>query len=100
MPKKAMTLLVQLKDIPVVGASGAVFGVLLAFGMMFPNQPLYIYFLIPVKAKYVVIGYGLLEVYFSFSQPGSGIAHVAHIGGMIFGFILIKYWNRKKSNFY
>jgi membrane associated rhomboid family serine protease len=96
---KVMEALTAMKNVPMVGASGAVFGVLLAFGMMFPNQPIYIYFLIPLKAKYLVIIYGLFELYAAVAQPGSQVAHVAHIGGMIFGFILIKYWNHKKSNF-
>jgi membrane associated rhomboid family serine protease len=96
---KVMEALTAMKNVPMVGASGAVFGVLLAFGMMFPNQPIYIYFLIPLKAKYLVIIYGLFELYAAVAQPGSQVAHVAHIGGMIFGFILIKYWNRKKPNF-
>ena len=82
-----------------VGASGAVFGILLAFGMMFPNVPLYILFIpIPIKAKYVVIGYGLFELgagvaNFSFDN----IAHFAHLGGMLFGFILIKIWQRRAA---
>jgi membrane associated rhomboid family serine protease len=97
---KVQEALTAMKNVPMVGASGAVFGVLLAFGMMFPNQPIYIYFLIPLKAKYLVIIYGLFELYAAISEPGSQVAHVAHIGGMIFGFILIKYWNRKKTNFY
>ena len=92
--------LTQLMDIPMVGASGAIYGVLLAFGMMFPNQNIYIYFLFPLKAKYMVIIFGLLEVYSGFSQPGSQIAHFAHVGGMIFGFILIKYWRKRPSNLY
>ena len=87
--------------IPTVGASGAVFGVLLAFGMLFPNTPLFIIpFPFPIKAKWLVIGYGALELYLGFTQPGSNIAHFAHLGGMIFGFILIKYWNRFTRNFY
>jgi membrane associated rhomboid family serine protease len=87
--------LYQLYHIPTVGASGAVFGVLLAFGMMFPNTLIYIYFLFPIKAKYFVILYGLAELYSGFSQPGSNIAHFAHLGGMLFGFILIKLWQRR-----
>jgi membrane associated rhomboid family serine protease len=87
--------LYQLYHIPTVGASGAVFGVLLAFGMMFPNTLIYIYFLFPIKAKYFVIFYGLAELYSGFSQPGSNIAHFAHLGGMLFGFILIKLWQRR-----
>lgn len=86
---------------PTVGASGAVFGILLAFGMLFPNTPLFIIpFPFPIKAKYLVIGYGALELYLGVTQPGSNIAHFAHLGGMIFGFMLIKYWNKTRSNFY
>ncbi len=83
----------------VVGASGAVFGILLAFGMMFPNTVIYLYFAIPIKAKWFVILYGALELYFGFSNMGRGnIAHFAHLGGMIFGFILLKYWKVKRLN--
>ena len=79
-----------------VGASGAVFGILLAFGMIFPNIPLFIMFIpIPVKAKYVVIGYALLEVYLEFRGLDAGVAHLAHLGGMLFGLILITYWKKK-----
>ncbi|MBE0637696.1 MAG: rhomboid family intramembrane serine protease [Bacteroidales bacterium] len=80
----------------VIGASGAVFGILLAFGMLFPNVRLYIYFLFPIKAKYFVIFYGLLELYLGFTQSQSNVAHFAHLGGMIFGFLLIKYWKHKR----
>ncbi|MBO8477147.1 MAG: rhomboid family intramembrane serine protease [Bacteroidetes bacterium] len=80
----------------IVGASGAVFGILLAFGMIFPNIPLYIFFIpVPIKAKYVVIGYGLLELLFGISGTMSGVAHFAHLGGMIFGIIMILYWRKK-----
>lgn len=81
-----------------VGASGAVFGILLAFGMNFPNSPLYIMFIpIPVKAKYVVAGYGLIELFAGITNfSGDPIAHFAHLGGMLFGFIMILYW--KKTN--
>ena len=86
---------------PTVGASGAVFGILLAFGMLFPNTQLFIIpFPFPIKAKWLVIGYGALELYLGVTQPGSSIAHFAHLGGMIFGFILIKYWNRTSKRFY
>jgi membrane associated rhomboid family serine protease len=88
-------------DIPTVGASGAVFGILLAFGMLFPNTQLMLLFPpIPIKAKYFVIGYGLIELYLGLAQPGSNVAHFAHLGGMLFGFILIKYWNKNSRNFY
>lgn len=86
---------------PTVGASGAVFGILLGFGMLFPNTQLMLLFPpIPIKAKYFVIGYGVLELYLGFSQPGSNVAHFAHIGGMLFGFIMIKYWNKNRNKFY
>jgi membrane associated rhomboid family serine protease len=88
-------------NIPTVGASGAVFGVLLAFGMLFPNTELMLLFPpIPIKAKYFVIFYGGLELWLGLTQPGSNIAHFAHLGGMLFGFILIKIWNTKRTNFY
>ncbi|MCK5169224.1 MAG: rhomboid family intramembrane serine protease [Bacteroidales bacterium] len=88
-------------NIPTVGASGAVFGVLLAFGMLFPNTQLMLLFPpIPIKAKYFVIFYGALELWLGLTQPGSNIAHFAHLGGMLFGFILIKFWNSKRTNFY
>jgi membrane associated rhomboid family serine protease len=83
---------------PTVGASGAVFGVLLAFGVLFPNTQLMLLFPpIPIKAKYFVAIYGGIELYLAIKQPGSSIAHAAHLGGMLFGYILIRYW-RKTSN--
>jgi len=86
---------------PTVGASGAVFGVLLAFGMLFPNALLYIYLAIPIKAKYFVILYGILELYAGISNnPADNVAHFAHLGGMIFGFLLIKYWKKSSNTFY
>lgn len=89
-----MGALNRLLNTPMVGASGAVFGVLLAFGMTFPNQVIYLNFLFPIKAKYFVIGYGLFELYNGFAVSNSGIAHFAHLGGMLFGFILIRKWRR------
>ncbi len=85
--------------IPTVGASGAVFGILLAFGMFFPNSYIYLFFAIPVKAKYFVIGYGVLELYFGFTSDGN-IAHFAHLGGMVFGYLLIRYWRRRRHIYY
>lgn len=82
----------------VVGASGAVFGILLAFGMMFPNSLIYIYFAIPIKAKYFVILYGAFELYEGWRNSGDNVAHFAHLGGMLFGFFLILFW-KKKGNF-
>ncbi len=80
-----------------VGASGAVFGILLAFGMLFPNVPLYLMFIpIPIKAKYFVIFYGLAELTMGVANfSGDSVAHFAHLGGMLFGYVLIKYWKNK-----
>ncbi len=87
--------------IPTVGASGAVFGILLAFGMFFPNSYIYLFFAIPIRAKYFVIAYGVLELYFGVvNRPGDNIAHFAHLGGMLFGFLLIKYWRRRGQIYY
>jgi rhomboid family protein len=77
-----------------IGASGAIFGVLIAFGMMFPDRYIYIYFLLPVKAKYLIIGYVLLELY-SIPQGGN-VAHLAHLGGALAGFIYLMY--ERKNN--
>ncbi len=79
-----------------VGASGAVFGILLAFAMLFPNIPLYIMFIpIPVKAKWAVIGFAVVELFFGVSGVMSSVAHFAHLGGMLFGLILLFYWRKK-----
>ncbi len=84
-----------------IGASGAVFGILLGFGMMFPDR--YIMLLIPpipIKAKYFVTFYGVLELYSGLNRPESGVAHFAHLGGIVVGFILIKLWKLKKPGYY
>jgi hypothetical protein len=84
-----------------IGASGAIFGILLAFGMMFPNVSMFIIPIpVPVKAKYLVIGYGLLELYSGISNhSGDPVAHFAHLGGMLFGIILILYWKKKGKTY-
>ena len=89
----------MLNNVITIGASGAVFGILLAFGMMFPNVELFLMFVpIPIKAKYFVIGYGVIELLMGIrSSSGDNVAHFAHLGGMLFGLILILYW-RKKGN--
>lgn len=80
----------------VVGASGAVFGLLLAFGMMFPNSLIYVYFAIPVKAKWFVIFYGAAELFSGvYNRPGDNVAHFAHLGGMLFGYLILLYWKKK-----
>lgn len=87
-----------LNQLITVGASGAVYGILLAFGMMFPNSRIYIYFAIPIKAKWFVLIYGVLELFAGITSNDS-VAHFAHLGGMLFGLILILYW-KKKGNLY
>jgi membrane associated rhomboid family serine protease len=85
-----------LNQLLTVGASGAVYGILLAFGMIFPNQPIYMMFIpIPIKAKYFVIGYGAIELLYGLSMANDGVAHFAHLGGMLFGLLMIIYWKRK-----
>ena len=81
-----------------VGASGAIYGLLLAFGMMFPNSMIYLYFFVPIKAKWFVIGYAVIELVSGFIGGGN-VAHFAHLGGMLFGLILILTW-KKKGNLY
>jgi membrane associated rhomboid family serine protease len=82
-----------------VGASGAVYGVLLAFGMLFPNSQMFVFPLpFPIKAKFFVIGYAVIELFLGLGQTGDGVAHFAHLGGMIFGFLLIMYWRKKSKN--
>lgn len=88
-------------DAPTVGASGAVYGILIGFGMLFPNTLIYIYFLLPIKAKYLVIILIAIEAYFGFvNSPTDNIAHFAHLGGAIVGFILIRIWSRNSRRFY
>ena len=97
----AMQKLQILLNTPTVGASGAVFGILLAFGMLFPNTQLMLLFPpVPIKAKYFVLAYGGIELYLAFAQPGSNIAHAAHLGGMLFGYILIQYWRKTTKTLY
>lgn len=79
----------------VIGASGAVFGVLAGFGMLFPNVELLLLFPpIPIKAKYFVIIYGMLEIVLGFGGFQTGVAHLAHVGGLVFGILLILYWKK------
>jgi len=88
-------------DVSTIGASGAVYGILLAFGMMFPNMLVYIYFLFPIRAKWLVLIYGGIEVFSGISDnPSDNVAHFAHLGGMIFGVILILYWRKRAGGNY
>lgn len=96
-------LIVRKMNIPVVGASGAVFGLLLGYGMLFPNTMLMmLFFPFPIKAKYFVMIFGAFELFQGFSNnPSDNVAHFAHLGGMLFGFILLKIWNKTdRKNFY
>lgn len=96
----SMSKAILMNQFITIGASGAVFGILLAFGMLFPNAELYIMFIpIPVKAKYFVIFYGIVELILGVGNfTGDNIAHFAHLGGMLFGYILIKYWKKVDFN--
>lgn len=101
--KQLFERIIDLKiNIPMVGASGAIFGILLAFGMLFPNTELFLMFIpVPIKAKYFVIGYGLLEFFLGIQNSASdNVAHFAHLGGMLFGFFMVKYWSRNRKKFY
>ncbi len=73
-----------------IGCSGAIYGLLLAYGMIFPNRPIYLYLIIPIKAKWFVLIMGVIEFVSSFGTPGSGVSHVAHLGGMLFGFLYLR----------
>jgi membrane associated rhomboid family serine protease len=98
---ETMKSLQMLLNVPTVGASGAIFGVLLAFGVLFPNTQLMLLFPpIPIRAKYFVIGYGAIELVLAVTQPGSNIAHAAHLGGMLFGYLLIRYWRKTTKTLY
>jgi len=85
-------------EYPTIGASGAVFGLLLAYGMMYPNATIMLLIPpVPMKAKYFVIGYGALTLFFGMTAMAPGIAHFAHLGGMLFGLILILWWGSQAS---
>jgi len=87
---------------PTVGASGALFGILVAFAMYWPNTELFLLFIpIPIKAKWAVIGYAIFELFAGISGFQAGVAHFAHLGGALFGFLLVQYWNKNnRSSFY
>lgn len=91
-----VSAIAKMKDSMVtIGASGAIFGLLLGFAMTFPDMPLYLFFIpVPIKAKYMVIGYAVLEFFLGVNGGGT-IAHFAHLGGMLFGLIILLYWKKK-----
>lgn len=91
----AQTMKVANANGTTVGASGAVYGILLAFGMLYPEERIFIFPLpVPIKAKWFVMGYAAIELFMAYSSTGDGVAHLAHLGGMVFGFFLIRYWRR------
>ncbi len=87
---------------PMLGASGAVYGLIMAIGMLFPNTEFFLIFPpIPIKAKYLAIGLGALALYSGLSNnPGDNVAHFAHLGGMLFAFIILKIWQHQRGSFY
>jgi membrane associated rhomboid family serine protease len=87
----------RIANIPMVGASGAVFGILMAFGLLFPNTVLMLLFPpIPIKAKYFVLLYGMYELYATIiNSAGDNVAHYAHLGGMLIAFVLVRNWRKK-----
>ncbi len=90
-------LLTPYQMVPIIGASGAIYGILLAFGWLFPNRPIFLYFLFPIPAKYMVILFGLIELFASIEGTGGGIAHLTHLGGLVFGLFYMSYpWARQK----
>ncbi len=98
----------RLINIPTIGASGAIYGVLLAFGFLFPRQPLYLMFIpVPIQARWMVIGYGVIELLQAMNNnTADNVAHLAHLGGMIFGLLMLLYWKHNNrhhggnNNFY
>jgi len=84
-------------NVATLGASGAIFGLLLAFGIVFADATILVLFLFPMSAKYAVMIYGVVELYFTLRSPGDGVSHVAHLGGMIFGYLYLKSGLSKKS---
>lgn len=98
----SMAQLNAMRNTPVLGASGAVFGILVAFGYLFPNTELMLLFPpIPIKAKYLIVGYIALELYLGFTNnPHDNVAHFAHLGGALIGILLVLYWQKDKRNFY
>ena len=94
-----MTMGAYLNQWCTIGASGAVYAILLAFGMTFPNERIFIFTLpVPIKAKWFVCIYAAIELFSAYSSSGDGVAHVAHLGGMLFGFLLILYWRKHPGN--
>ena len=91
----------QFNGLTTVGASGAIYAILLAFGMIFPEQRIFIFPLpIPIKAKWLVMGYAVIELFSAMATTGDNVAHLAHLGGMLFGFFMIRYWQKHPTDGY
>ena len=89
------------EDLTLLGASGAVFGILLAFGVMHPNNMIYVFPLpFPIKAKWFVVGYAVLEIALGWSGVNTGVAHFAHVGGMLWGLALLLWWRKQRKIFF
>ena len=96
--QEQFSTLASIYGTPLVGASGAIYGLLLAFAYLFPNMPLFLFFIpVPVKAKIFIPILILIEIYLGFSNGGGSIAHLAHVGGALFAFILLKTWKIRKG---
>jgi membrane associated rhomboid family serine protease len=91
----SVTVDYYLNQLTTVGASGAIYGILLAFGMLFPEERIFIFPLpVPIKAKWFVLAYVAIELFSALGTSGDGVAHFAHLGGMLFGFLMIRYWQK------
>jgi membrane associated rhomboid family serine protease len=98
-PEGAQAVLNANLDTPTLGASGAIFGCLAAFGYLFPNTYIYLYFFFPIKAKWFVLGYAAVELFMAVKgSAGDDVAHFAHLGGALVGIILVYFWNKNKRN--
>jgi membrane associated rhomboid family serine protease len=98
--EQVISVKVFLNTLNTIGASGICFGLLAAFGLMFPNTYVYFYFLVPIKTKWFVIGYIVLELINGVIGTSDGVAHFAHLGGALFGLILVLYWKKKYTHRY
>ena len=97
---RTTTIYKYIMDVPTVGASGSIYGLLLAFGMSYPEERLFVFPLpVPLKAKWFVCGYVIIELYLAISNIGDGVAHVAHLGGMLFGYIMIRMWRNSGRDY-